>query len=100
MGSLELVIEHNLGGRRLRLLVKDPSEYLQSHWVRGDFYEYDLYGSDPVRRAAGYVLDRVASRVRHTRRLGMLRYIGEHYSGGTFVDVGSCLGNHTLFFAV
>lgn len=29
----------------------------------------------------------------------MLTYIRRHYHGGTFVDGGACIGNHTLFFA-
>ena len=93
-------MEKWLGGKKVRLLVKDRNEYLQKYWVRGDIYEYDLYGSDPVRRAAGWLFDRVSQRVRHVRRRGMLSYIQESYRGGTFIDVGSCIGNHTVFFAV
>lgn len=52
-------------------LVQDKEEYLQSFWVAGKFYEQE-----------------------------MLEYIWEKYRGGrTFIDVGSCIGNHTLFFA-
>lgn len=51
-------------------IVKDEREHLQKWWRRQAFYE-----------------------------AGMLEWIRRHYSGGTFVDVGSCIGNHTLFFA-
>ena len=29
----------------------------------------------------------------------MLAHIRKHYHGGTFIDGGACIGNHTLFFA-
>ena len=29
----------------------------------------------------------------------MLRYIRKNHQGGTFLDVGACIGNHTRFFA-
>ena len=29
----------------------------------------------------------------------MLAHIRRHYHGGTFIDGGACIGNHTLFFA-
>jgi FkbM family methyltransferase len=29
----------------------------------------------------------------------MLAHIRKHYRGGTFIDGGACIGNHTLFFA-
>lgn len=44
--------------------------YQQGYWLRGKFYE-----------------------------LEMLRYIRKHYQGGTFIDGGACIGNHTLWFA-
>jgi FkbM family methyltransferase len=94
------VVEKWLGDKKVRLLVKDKNEYLQRYWARGDIYEYDLYGSDPMRRAAGWLFDKVSQRTKRVRRQGMLSYIQDNYRGGTFVDVGSCIGNHTLFFAV
>lgn len=51
-------------------IVKDEREHLQKSWRKQAFYE-----------------------------AGMLDWIRRHYSGGTFVDVGSCIGNHTLYFA-
>lgn len=97
---MDQVFERLLRGRRVRLLVKDPREYLQSHWARGEIYEYDLYGSDLARRAAGRVVSSLSRRLRGHERVGMLRWIADRYRGGTFLDVGSCIGNHTLFFAV
>lgn len=94
------VFEPLIGGRRLRLCVKDPREYLQRYWARGELYEYELFGSDPLRLAAERLVSAFSRRVRGHERVGMLRWIGDRYRGGTFLDVGSCIGNHTLFFAV
>ena len=30
---------------------------------------------------------------------GMLSYIRENYSGGNFIDIGACLGNHSIYFS-
>lgn len=100
MSETHAIVEKWLGDKRVRLLVKDKNEYLQRYWARGDIYEFDLYGSAPMRRAAGWLFDKVSQRTRRVRRMGMLSYIQDNYRGGTFVDVGSCIGNHTLFFAV
>ncbi|NIP84943.1 MAG: FkbM family methyltransferase [Planctomycetales bacterium] len=51
-------------------LVLDPTEYIQNVWRTGHFFEERL-----------------------------LEYIYWHYKGRVFIDVGSCIGNHTLFFA-
>lgn len=53
-----------------KVVIKPPVEHIQGHWAKGIFYEG-----------------------------AMLEYIYHHYSGGIFVDVGSSIGNHTLFFA-
>jgi len=47
-----------------------PPGQQRKHWARGIFYEHK-----------------------------MLEHIRKTYKGGTWVDVGSALGNHTLFFA-
>ena len=44
--------------------------YQQKFWLKGQFYEQK-----------------------------MLNYIHQHYHGGTFIDGGACIGNHTLWFA-
>ncbi|NIP84985.1 MAG: hypothetical protein GTO03_05265, partial [Planctomycetales bacterium] len=44
--------------------------HIQAHWLRGEFFETRL-----------------------------LEYIYWHFKGRVFVDVGSNIGNHTLFFA-
>lgn len=59
------------GYPKTKVLLRPPLQRIQSLWERGRFYE----------RA-------------------MLDYVYVHFSGGTFVDVGSNLGNHTLFFAM
>ena len=53
-----------------QVIIKPPVEYLQSFWQKGEFFEQE-----------------------------MLEHIYENYRGGTFVDIGSAIGNHTLFFA-
>jgi len=50
--------------------IRGPIAHTQQSWSRGQFYEQP-----------------------------MLNYIREHYRGGTFIDGGACIGNHTLFFA-
>ena len=52
--------------------VRDPGEHMQNAWAKGRFFEQEL-----------------------------LEYVYWHYGGygGTWIDVGSALGNHTLFFA-
>jgi len=44
--------------------------YQQKYWKRGEWYE-----------------------------AAMLLYIRDTYPGGTYIDVGACIGNHTLCFA-
>jgi FkbM family methyltransferase len=53
-----------------QVIVRNPNEHMQKYWKAGRFYED-----------------------------GMLAWIFRHYSGGIFVDAGSSIGNHTLFFA-
>jgi FkbM family methyltransferase len=53
-----------------QVIVEDPKEHIQSFWERGQFFETRL-----------------------------LEYIYWHYMERVFVDVGSAIGNHTLFFA-
>lgn len=50
--------------------VTDPGDFIQAHWARGEFFETRL-----------------------------LEYIYWHYKEQVFVDIGSNIGNHTLFFA-
>lgn len=59
------------GKPKTKIILKPPIQRLQSLWQRGRFYERDV-----------------------------LLYIHERYRGGTFIDVGSGVGNHTLFFAM
>lgn len=53
-----------------RMIVFDPNEWMQRNWVKGKFYEQTL-----------------------------LDYIHDRYKGGTFVDVGGCMGNHAIYFS-
>ena len=57
---------------KARVEIRDPTEHLQAAWAEGQFFEQEL-----------------------------LEYIYYHYGGygGTFVDAGAAIGNHTLFFA-
>lgn len=60
----------------IKFQITDPDEYLQKFWLRGVFYE-----------------------------LGMLQFIEHRWKERagkgrlTFIDVGACIGNHTIFFA-
>lgn len=53
----------------ITVVIKGPI-YQQKFWLKGQFYEQK-----------------------------MLNYIHQHYHGGTFIDGGACIGNHTLWFA-
>jgi FkbM family methyltransferase len=69
-------ISYPAGGRPappVRVLIKDPREEVQAHWMQGNFYE--------------------------TQRHGLLNVLHQRCRGGTFVDVGAFIGNHSLFFA-
>lgn len=54
-----------------KVITRGEIERLQSRWKRHKFYEEDV-----------------------------LRHIYRNYSGGTFIDGGASIGNHTLFFAM
>ena len=47
-----------------------PPLHQQKQWLKGRYYEAPL-----------------------------LAHVRKHYRGGTFIDGGACIGNHTLFFA-
>jgi len=53
-----------------RVVIRPPIEHMQQFWLRGKFFEQEE-----------------------------LESIYWRYRGGIFVDVGSSIGNHTLFFA-
>lgn len=57
-----------------RVLIKNPVERIQAKWNSGIFYE--------------------------TQRHGMLNVVYSKFQGGTFIDIGACIGNHSLFFAL
>lgn len=63
-------IKNNVGGEAL-VDLRNPEEHIQKWWSAGKFYEPK-----------------------------MLEWIRLNYSGGTFVDAGASVGNHTLFFAL
>jgi FkbM family methyltransferase len=52
------------------LIVLSSKDIQQSYWVNNKWYER-----------------------------GMLYFIKKNYKGGTFVDIGSCIGNHSIFFS-
>lgn len=60
------------GQPKVKVILKPPIQRLQSLWDRGRFYEHN-----------------------------MLKYVYQHYGklGGVWIDGGSNIGNHTLFFA-
>jgi len=54
----------------VQVVIRPPVEHLQEFWTRGKFYEPTMLG-----------------------------HIRKYHRGGTFIDVGACIGNHTLYFA-
>ncbi len=54
----------------LKFYIKDPEEHIQSFWESGKYYEQE-----------------------------MIEYIKQNYKGGSFIDVGACIGNHSLAFS-
>lgn len=56
--------------RGFKFLVTNRTDYIQEHWLNHKFYEEK-----------------------------MLDYIKENYKGGNFVDVGSNVGNHAIYFS-
>lgn len=57
--------------KNFRVPIKNKNEHLQRYWALGAFYE-----------------------------INMLSYIRDNYKDNlSYVDIGACIGNHTLFFA-
>jgi len=54
----------------LTFIVSNKNEHQQRHWISGKFYEKK-----------------------------MLDFIKRNHKPGVFVDVGSCIGNHTMYFS-
>ena len=65
-----LIVEQVLHGHQLRFFVSDENDLVQQCHLMGEFYE--------------------------ERELAIIQ---RHYRGGTFVDVGANVGNHSLFAA-
>lgn len=61
-------------GQQIVFEITNPEDHLQKYWLAGRFYEQ-----------------------------GMLRFIEERWKNKsehlTFIDVGACIGNHTVFFS-
>lgn len=51
-------------------VIFNPTDIIQSFWVYGQYYEQE-----------------------------MLEFIEKNYKGGTFIDCGASIGNHSLFFS-
>jgi len=64
-----------LDNKRVKFLIKDKDEHIQKHWIAGAFYEANKNGM------LSYMLNNRS------------RYIGKHV-----LDIGACIGNHSLFF--
>ncbi len=58
---------------KVTVIIKNREERIQARWLHGCFYE--------------------------TQRHGMLNFAYRKFRGGTFIDVGAAIGNHSLFFA-
>lgn len=63
-----LVVDQTINSVPVSFFVTDENDYIQQHHMWGQWYEH-----------------------------GELRIMAEHFSGGTFVDVGANVGNHTLY---
>ena len=57
--------------KRALFLVRDAQDYIQSHYLKGSYYAEDE-----------------------------LKLIQQYYRGGTFLDIGANVGNHTVFAGV
>jgi FkbM family methyltransferase len=66
-----LIAEHSIGGTIVRFFVRDEADFIQKCHVQGRWYEADD-----------------------------LEQLKRFYSGGTFVDIGANVGNHTLYAAL
>ncbi len=69
--SRGLVVERTIGGVPVRFFVIDENDHLQQHHMFGTWYEEEE-----------------------------LKLMAEHFDGGTFVDIGANVGNHTLYAAL
>jgi len=54
----------------MNFIITKPGEIMQSFWIGGKYYEPE-----------------------------MIEFIKDNYKGGMFIDVGSCIGNHTMAFS-
>lgn len=69
--SRGLVVERAIDGVPVRFFVIDENDHLQQHHMFGKWYEEDE-----------------------------LKLMAGHFDGGTFVDIGANVGNHTLYAAL
>lgn len=70
-----MIKEIILDGKKVKFIIKDKSEHIQKHWMGGGFYE--------------------------AHRNGLLAYMYQRkdfYKNKTVLDIGACIGNHSLFF--
>lgn len=63
-----MVVEHQIKEELVRFFVGNDNDFIQQHHLMGNFY------GEPE-----------------------LTLIGKHFSGGTFIDVGANVGNHSLY---
>lgn len=66
-----VVVEKDIDGHFIRFFISDESDVIQQMHAAGHWYEAEE-----------------------------LKLIERHYQGGTFVDVGANVGNHSLFAAI
>ena len=70
-----MIKELTLDNKKVKFIVKDTSEHIQKHWLGGGFYEAHSNG------LLAYMYQRK-----------------DRYKGKTILDIGACIGNHSLFF--
>jgi FkbM family methyltransferase len=64
----------NYQDKSVEVIIRNPNEHIQKHWMLGSFYEVN--------------------------RNGMLNHIAQFQKPGKWFDIGASIGNHTLFFAM
>ena len=69
--SRGVVVERTMNGITVRFFVVDENDHLQQHHLFGKWYEEEE-----------------------------LKLMASHFDGGTFIDIGANVGNHTLYAAL
>ena len=107
-----MIKEISYFGKKVKVELRQPENHIQSFWAAGEFYEANpgYFRGFPkgigflksMHRYGRFVLGHLYAqhRCNWNNRGGELHYIAQNYNpGGVYIDIGSNIGNHTLFFA-